>query len=263
MDKATLKIVDRSGDTPEFPRDKYIINPDEEMMVSVPREYWKVDGDILREMTQAEKDELEYATNTRIYFLSSGTLSPPLNGNDWDPEDSTIIINPVIPDIGLEYSKPIAGELVPMNTDERAQYDYTHKSEVYIISKKEIIRGVDATPYENDIDAIIGAVIPDMIEARFTEVINNKVVAMPQESIDAIKTAEAEAKAIEDAAKENEISEKERCKNIADRIKLKYTPADERAFNRKLNTGEMTLNNLEIVEWLAYVNESKALYPKV
>lgn len=44
-------------DPGSFDPAEYVINPDQNVIDNVPRRWWKVDGDILREMTQAEKDE--------------------------------------------------------------------------------------------------------------------------------------------------------------------------------------------------------------
>lgn len=262
MSKNTLQIIDRSGNTPEFPKEQYIINPDEEMMARVPKEYWKIDGEDLREMTQIEKDEYEYTHNSRVFFISLGTLSPLVNAKDWE-SDPNVIINPIIPEGGIEYGKVVDNKLVAMDANERAQYDYTHKASVYLISTKEYLTNVDATLYEGVDNAIIGAVMPDMVEPRFTEISGDEIVAMAQEIIDAIKTAEAEVKAAEDAVKEAEKVEKERCKSIADDIGIIYTSSQETAFNRRLHTGESVLTDPDIMEWLADVAEIKAKYPKV
>lgn len=60
-----------------------------------------------------------------------------------------------------------------------------------------------------------------------------------------------------------EEAEKERKSNIAKEIRLKYTVSDEISMNRKLNTGESKLTDVDIMEWLADVANAKAKYPKV
>lgn len=57
--------------------------------------------------------------------------------------------------------------------------------------------------------------------------------------------------------------EKNRTTSIADEIALKYSPADEIAFLRKLITGESKLIDVDIVQWLEVVAIAKANYPKV
>lgn len=57
--------------------------------------------------------------------------------------------------------------------------------------------------------------------------------------------------------------EKERDKNIADEIALKYSSADEIAFLRKLITGESELIDVDIMKWLEVIAIAKANYPKV
>jgi len=46
----------KSVNTPDYPTADWIINPDLSSLTSVPNKYWKVSGDDVLEMTQAEKD---------------------------------------------------------------------------------------------------------------------------------------------------------------------------------------------------------------
>ena len=267
MDKVTLKIINRSGNTPEFPRDRYIINPDEEMMVSVPREYWKVDGDILREMTQIEKDEYEYNTNSKIYFINTKTLESGKDGREYE-SDSNAIINPDEIAGGIEYGKVVADKLVAMTATERTAYDYTNKSSIYLIIEKELLTNQNGADFESDINAIINPTMPEGIggaidvETRFTKVVNGEIVMMSEIEIDTINSDEAATKAIEDAAIETARILKEWEINIAAEIAKVYTLADEISMIRKLSTGESIVTDDDIVEWFAVIAAAKIKYIK-
>ena len=50
-----------SVNTPDYPVDIWIINPDMSNVVGVPKKYWKIEGDLVLEMNQAEKDAVDAA----------------------------------------------------------------------------------------------------------------------------------------------------------------------------------------------------------
>jgi len=49
----------KSVNTPDYPRDAWIINPNLSGVLNVPVKYWKIVGDIISEMSQPEKDEVD------------------------------------------------------------------------------------------------------------------------------------------------------------------------------------------------------------
>jgi len=49
----------RSVHTPNFPSSDWIINPDLSAVENVPQQYWKIEGDTVSEMSQAEKDAVD------------------------------------------------------------------------------------------------------------------------------------------------------------------------------------------------------------
>ena len=57
--------------------------------------------------------------------------------------------------------------------------------------------------------------------------------------------------------------DKKRKLDIANKIALKHTPADETSYMRKLLTGESELTDVDIMEWAVDVANAKAEYPKV
>lgn len=47
--------------TPDYPTEEWIINPDLSAVQSVDKKYWKIDGDTVIEMIQVEKDAVDLA----------------------------------------------------------------------------------------------------------------------------------------------------------------------------------------------------------
>ena len=267
MDKDTLQIIDRSGNTPEFPKERFIINPDEEMMARVPKEYWVVDGEILREMTQDEKDEYAYNTNSKIYFIDTKTLESGKDGREYEL-DVNAIINPIEIDGGIEYGKVVGNELVSMTAAERTAYDYANKSRIYLIAEKELLTNQNGSDFESDINAIIDPIMPEGIdntidtEVRFTEIIDDVIVMMSDTDINIIKADEAAIKLSDDIAAEYIKVVNEWEINIAAEIAKVYTLADEISMIRKLSTGESIVTDDDIVEWFAVIAAAKIKYIK-
>jgi hypothetical protein len=54
-------VVLYSVNTPDYPETEWIINPDLTALASVPQKYWKVSGDLVIEMTAAEKAVVDAA----------------------------------------------------------------------------------------------------------------------------------------------------------------------------------------------------------
>lgn len=55
----TTKELRKSIHTPDFPTATWIINPDLSGVQGVSVKYWKITGDVVSEMTQAEKDAVD------------------------------------------------------------------------------------------------------------------------------------------------------------------------------------------------------------
>ena len=58
LNKITLQYL-QSVNTPDYPTVDWLINPDISAVVNVPHRYWKLVGNTVVEMTQAEKDAVE------------------------------------------------------------------------------------------------------------------------------------------------------------------------------------------------------------
>jgi len=61
----TTRVYKKSVNTPEYPTSEWIINPDVSALANVPVKYWKATGDLVEEMTQAEKDAVDTELTTR------------------------------------------------------------------------------------------------------------------------------------------------------------------------------------------------------
>lgn len=60
VNKTTLQYL-KSVNTPDYPTEDWLINPDLSALSAVPQMYWKVSGELVLEMTQAEKDVVDAA----------------------------------------------------------------------------------------------------------------------------------------------------------------------------------------------------------
>ena len=109
----------KSVNTPEFPESEWIINP---VLPDCPAKHWVIEGDLVREMTQEEKDDLVYSTESTIYLISEKILLYNKNGYEYE-DNSDAIINPVMPDCELKYTKVVDGEVVEMTEEEKAEVD--------------------------------------------------------------------------------------------------------------------------------------------
>lgn len=54
----TTKQYLPSVNTPDYPSDEWIINPDLSAVTDLPSKYWVIEGDAVRKMTRAESDAL-------------------------------------------------------------------------------------------------------------------------------------------------------------------------------------------------------------
>lgn len=55
----TTKVWLKSVNTPDFPETEWIINPDLSALANVPPKYWKIQGDLILEMSETEKMEVD------------------------------------------------------------------------------------------------------------------------------------------------------------------------------------------------------------
>lgn len=73
VNRTTVQYL-QSVNTPDFPVEDWIINPDLSALTGVPQKYWKVVGDTVVEMTQPEKDAVDAAEAAQISALHQKDL---------------------------------------------------------------------------------------------------------------------------------------------------------------------------------------------
>ena len=109
----------KSVNTPDYPVSEWIINP---VLPNCTPKHYVIEGDIVREMTQIEKDDLVYSTESIIYLIEEKQLLINKNGHEYK-DNTDIIINPVMPACELKYTKVVNGLIVEMNVEEKAVVD--------------------------------------------------------------------------------------------------------------------------------------------
>jgi len=80
MNRTTLQIIN-SANTPDYPVEDWIINPDLSDVSGIDEKYWKIVGDTVVEMNQSEKDVVDAAdfviakaTRRNLIDYQSGVL---------------------------------------------------------------------------------------------------------------------------------------------------------------------------------------------
>ncbi|MCK4529058.1 hypothetical protein KAW18_16965 [candidate division WOR-3 bacterium] len=118
LNKLTKQYL-RSVNTPDFSPDEYLINP---VLPPCDQKFWVIEGDTIREMTQPEKDAYLYLHESTIYLIAEKQLLTNQDGADYEA-DTNAIINPVMPNCNLKYTKAVSGEVVEMSLAEQDAVD--------------------------------------------------------------------------------------------------------------------------------------------
>lgn len=120
LNKFTKQYL-RSVNTPDYPPSEYLINP---VLPNCDQKFWVIEGDTIREMTQPEKDAYLYTYESTAYLIDSKQLLTNQDGADYEAE-ANAIINPVMPNCDLKYTKVVSGEIVEMSLAEQDKVDLT------------------------------------------------------------------------------------------------------------------------------------------
>lgn len=240
INKTTLQIIELAN-TPDYPTKDWIINP---TIPKCDKKFWKVDVDTLREMTQEEKDELEYSTNSTLYYIIEKKLEVNKNGHDYE-KDTNIIINPTMPACDIKYTRIIDGVVVEMKPEEKTELDYITNSSIYIIDTKELLTGKNGYNYENNANILINPILP-AVDLIYTKIIDGAVVEMDS----------AEKYAV-DLPRLN----KERNLKVTEEVRKIYSLEDELYLLRKLITNEIKQDNQEYLDFLKVYTAAKEKYP--
>ena len=113
----------KSVNTPDYPVKDWIINP---ILPECDSKHYVVEGDIIREMTQVEKNNLVYSTESSVYLIIEKQLLSNINGYAYE-SNLNAIINPIIPDCNIKYTRVIDNVIVEMNQNERDIVDLPDK----------------------------------------------------------------------------------------------------------------------------------------
>jgi len=108
---------------------------------------------------------------TKQYIGSVNT--PDYPSKEW-------IVNPELPDCDVGHYI-IVGDIVrEMDRSEKDDLEYSTRSSVYLISKKQLLKNINGHDYQSDPDAIINPSMPDC-KIRYTKVVNSNIVEMDTE----------------------------------------------------------------------------------
>ena len=105
----------KSVNTPDYPAKDWIINP---ILPNCDEKYYVIENNIVREMTQLEKNNLIYSTESSVYLIEEKQLLNNINGHDYEL-NSNAIINPTMPNCDVKYTKVIDFNIVEMTTEEK------------------------------------------------------------------------------------------------------------------------------------------------
>ena len=115
------KEIRPSVNTPDFQEPEWMII-NELILPDCLVKWWVIEVSSIREMTQLEKDELAYSTESTIYLITEKQLLTRKNGNEYE-DNTDAIINPVMPDCDLKYTKAVDGLVVEMTISEKKEVD--------------------------------------------------------------------------------------------------------------------------------------------
>jgi len=132
INKTTFQII-QSANTPDYMDGNWLINPN---LPKCDKKFWVLENDIIREMTQNEKDILFYRTNSTVYLIEEKQLLENKNGYDYQL-NTNAIINPIMPNCDIKYTKVVDGKIIEMSVEEKLIVDQPQKDK---LESKDYIR---------------------------------------------------------------------------------------------------------------------------
>lgn len=79
LNRTTLEFR-RSVNTPDFPVESWVIDPDISPVVGVASKHWKLTGDMVSEMTQGEKDAVDATEAAAILAAAKADAGTAIDG---------------------------------------------------------------------------------------------------------------------------------------------------------------------------------------
>lgn len=119
VNKTTFQVIPLAN-TPDYDPIDWLINP---VFPQCASKYWKLVGETLEEMTQLEKDEVDYSTSATVYMIAEKQLLTGQNGHDYEA-NANALINPAMPACEIRYTKVVAGAVVEMTAIEKNIVDH-------------------------------------------------------------------------------------------------------------------------------------------
>lgn len=114
INKITRQYL-KSVNTPNYPVKDWVINP---ILPECNPKYYFIDGNMVREMTQLEKNDLIYSTESSVYLIEEKQLLNNINGHDYE-SNLNAIINPIMPNCDVKYTKVVDLNIIEMTTEEK------------------------------------------------------------------------------------------------------------------------------------------------
>lgn len=92
INRATLEYR-TSVNTPNFPTDTWIINPDLSALTNVPTKYWKISGDLVLEMNASEKAVVDAAFTTQSGTVLQNSITNVINPDPLAGISSSVVVS--------------------------------------------------------------------------------------------------------------------------------------------------------------------------
>jgi len=122
VNKKTFEVI-QFANTPNYINNDWLINP---TLPTCDKKFWVLENDVIREMTQDEKNILFYRTNSTIYLIEEKQLLENKNGYDYQLNKNAII-NPIMPNCDIKYTKVVDGKIIEMSVEEKLIVDQPQK----------------------------------------------------------------------------------------------------------------------------------------
>jgi len=117
--KTTFEVIELAN-TPDYMDGNWLINP---ILPNCEKKFWVLEGELFREMSLVEKEELAYSTESTIYLIDIKKLLTKQNAHAYE-NDPNAIINPImLLNVPLKYTKVVDGTVVEMTQVEKDVVD--------------------------------------------------------------------------------------------------------------------------------------------
>lgn len=165
----TTKVYLESVSTPDFDPADYIINPDLSAVEGIPSKFWKITGDAVSEMSQAEKDSLFLSDNKEARRKAIDAKTVQLIGQGFTFDSNTFSLSEPaqLNWVGLKTLEAALTWPVNITTKDDKQYSLTQANldsfmgtglaakQAHLDSGRALKLQVDAATDQATLDAIV------------------------------------------------------------------------------------------------------------